>query len=112
MSTCLVSTVPPISSGRISSPILRILSRVTRQIYRAPDQCADHDQQAASIGPQPDGPIEAQPSKRRQNMFPIVSLDFRARATAEQHQLQRACVCDVRCEVKRPNGENSTCPAS
>jgi len=50
---------------------------------------------------QSDRAIEAHPAQRRQQVLPIVSLHLGSSSTAEQYQLQRTGISDVRCDVEQ-----------
>src|SRR5262245_15785393 len=80
--------------------------RVLYQIHRAPDQRREHHQETKSMGARSNRPIEAHPAERGQQILPVMSLHLSAGPAAEEHQLQRAGIGDVRCEIE----EVFSCP--
>src|SRR3954468_6109095 len=57
---------------------------------------------------EPKGPIVLHPAERGEQILPVVSLDLSARVPAQQDELQRPRIGDVRCKVEeilaRPPG--------
>src|SRR3954468_1763515 len=57
---------------------------------------------------EPKGPIVLHPAERGEQILPVVSLDLSARVPAQQDELQRPRIGDVRCDVEeilaRPPG--------
>ena len=67
----------------------------------SPNDPRDDHQHTETVCDEAKQAIEMKPSHRRQQKFPIVALDLGACAAAEQHELERPRVGDIRRQVEQ-----------